>query len=103
MAYFWKGIISETIALQLRRLAVTYVSEHWNNFGDVLSVALSEGNIVIDSPQKYAQYTNTSGVYGGEAEIIAMSEILTATIIIYFRERPHTSPRVYNSGQHLYI
>ncbi|KAG2468059.1 PLD2 Phospholipase, partial [Polypterus senegalus] len=46
---------------------------------------------------------NTSGVYGGEAEIVAMSQILPATISIYFQERPHASPRVYNQAQRLFI
>ena len=35
--------------------------------------------------------------------MVGMSEILPTSIIIYFRERPHTSPRVYNAGQHLSI
>ena len=84
-------------------MAVNFVSQHWDNFGDVLSVVLSDGKVVIHSPQRYVQYMNTLGVYGGEAEIIAMSEILPVSIIIYLRERSHTSPRVYNPGQHLSI
>uniref|UniRef100_A0A8C4SJB9 C2H2-type domain-containing protein n=1 Tax=Erpetoichthys calabaricus TaxID=27687 RepID=A0A8C4SJB9_ERPCA len=46
---------------------------------------------------------NTSGVYGGEAEIVAMSQMLPSTITIYFREHPHASPRVYNPAQRLSI
>ncbi|KAG2463688.1 SLAIL protein, partial [Polypterus senegalus] len=42
-------------------------------------------------------------VYGGKAEIVAMSQILPATISIYFQERPHASPRVYNPAQRLFI
>ena len=56
-------------------MAVIFVSQHWDNFGDELSVVLSDGNVVIHS-QQYAQYMNTSGVYGDKAEIVAMSEIL---------------------------
>ena len=46
-------------------MAVNFVSQHWDNFGDVLSVVLSDGKVVIHSPQQYVQYMNTSGVYGG--------------------------------------
>ena len=56
VGYFWKGIIDETVALQLRNMDVNFVSQHWDNFGAVLSVVLSEGNVVINSPQQYAEH-----------------------------------------------
>ncbi|KAH9495402.1 hypothetical protein Btru_016407, partial [Bulinus truncatus] len=46
---------------------------------------------------------NTSGVDGGEAEIVAMYQILPATITNHFRKRQHDPPRVYNPGQRLSI
>ncbi|KAG2469538.1 TIF1A factor, partial [Polypterus senegalus] len=100
---FWRNVIDETVALKLRNMAVSFICQHWDNFGDVVSVALSHRGIVIQSAQQYADYMNMSGVYGGEAEIVAMSQILPATISIYFQERPHASPRVYNPAQRLFI
>ena len=104
VCFYWShnSFMDEVVALQLGFMAVIFVSQHWDNFGDELSVVLSDGNVVIHS-QQYAQYMNTSGVYGGEAEIVLMSKILPARMIISFRGRPHNSPRVYNAGQHLYI
>ena len=103
VAYFWKNVIDETVALELRKMAVSFVCEHWDNYGDALSVVLTHGSTIIHSARQYAAYMNTSGVYGGEAEIVAMSQILPATIAIYFRERQHDPPRVYNPGQRLSI
>ncbi|KAG2458962.1 R3HD1 protein, partial [Polypterus senegalus] len=101
--FFWRNVIDETVALKLRNMAVSFVCQHWDNFGDVVSVVLCHRGIVIQSAQQYADYMNTSGVYGGEAEIVAMSQILPATISIYFQEHPHASPRVYNPAQRLFI
>ena len=77
VCFYWSHIsfMDEVVALQLGFMAVIFVSQHWDNFGDELSVVLSDGNVVIHS-QQYAQYMNTSGVYGDKAEIVAMSEIL---------------------------
>ncbi|KAH9505382.1 hypothetical protein Btru_058578, partial [Bulinus truncatus] len=103
VAYYWENVIDETVALELRKMVVSFVSEHWDNYGDALSVVLTHRSTVIHSARQYAAYMNTSGVYGGEDEIVAMSQILPATITIHFRERPHDSPRVYNPGQRLSI
>ncbi|KAG2459142.1 M3K2 kinase, partial [Polypterus senegalus] len=103
VGYFWKNVIDESVALELRNMAVTFVCQHWDNFADMLSVVLSYGSIVMQSAQQYAEYMNTSGVYGGEAEIVAMSQMLPATISIHFQKRHYASPRVYNPGQRLSI
>uniref|UniRef100_A0A8C4RGI6 C2H2-type domain-containing protein n=1 Tax=Erpetoichthys calabaricus TaxID=27687 RepID=A0A8C4RGI6_ERPCA len=99
--YFWKNVIDETVALELRNMAVTFVCQHWDSFNNVLSVALSHGSIVVQSAQQYADYMNTSRVYGGEAEIVAICQILPATITIHFLERPHASPRDFTAEMDL--
>uniref|UniRef100_A0A8C4T8X5 C2H2-type domain-containing protein n=1 Tax=Erpetoichthys calabaricus TaxID=27687 RepID=A0A8C4T8X5_ERPCA len=90
LGFFWKNVIDETVPLKLRNMAVGFVCQHWDNFGNVMSVVVSHRGIVIQPAQQYVDYMNTSGVYG-------------ATISIYFQERLHASPRVYNPAQRLSI
>ncbi|KAG2464095.1 CAC1E protein, partial [Polypterus senegalus] len=67
--------------------AADFVASHWDRFGDVLPVVLSNASRVIATSQEYYQYMATSGVYGGEAEIQAL-----ATIVIYFKHNPNILP-----------
>ena len=44
-------IIDEAVALQLGNMAVIFLSQHCDNFGDALSVVLNGGNVIKHSLQ----------------------------------------------------
>ncbi|KAG2460676.1 CRFR1 factor, partial [Polypterus senegalus] len=95
VGYFLTHTVDKGNALSLRHRAVDFVASHWDRFGDVLAVVPSNASRVITTSHEYHQCMATSGVYGGEAEIQALSEILRATIVIYFLQTRSQHPTLH--------
>lgn len=64
--------------LLLRDLATKYIHENWHSFKDFL----------LTSRDEYTDSISQTGVYGTSIECLALSEVLSKDIVIYYLQKP---------------
>ncbi|XP_063236139.1 uncharacterized protein LOC134538636 [Bacillus rossius redtenbacheri] len=83
----------------VRRRAVQHVVAHWDRrFGPALGAYLSDGATPVRTAPGYAAYMARPGVFGGDAELCAASEVYGARVEVFVRARPQDRPHVYDGG-----
>ncbi len=93
------GTIDEDTGMKIRHEAATFVAENWDRFGPALSAAnvLGAPTSITDA-QSYKHYMSTSGVFGGEPELCAISEQYNVKLVVFFKHAPHCPPRTFNEN-----
>ncbi|KAJ8897169.1 hypothetical protein PR048_002515 [Dryococelus australis] len=89
-------------AADLRRQAVRYVAANWGRrFGPVLGAFLRDHvGRPIDTAPRYADYMARHGVFAGDPELCAISEIYGVAIKVFVKRHPGSKPHVYNGRCH---
>ncbi|GBO20229.1 hypothetical protein AVEN_67509-1 [Araneus ventricosus] len=79
----------------VRKTAVMFVYENWNNFKDFL---------MEESREAYRRNMSMSQTYGTEVEILACAEKFSCSFTIFYKDHPDLKPTVIgNSPPECYI
>jgi hypothetical protein len=99
-SHFLKGSIHEAAGKVIRNETVDYVCNNWENqFEDQTIADLRNAGIM--TKEQYKAYMGRAGVYGGEVELSAISQMRNVKITVFFKNEPLRPPWIFNEdGEH---